>query len=108
MGIIAQLDEGDANGLFSQKKDYIKEFKHRFPKGKFSVSWDTLGVRKVIKLNFEIPQLIKQEQYFFFDQGVRFDLVYGVANAAEFEKCHKIALDSFGTIERQSPPKKKK
>jgi hypothetical protein len=108
MGVIAQLDEGELNGLFSQKKDYIKEFKRRFPKGRFVLSWDTLGERKVVKVDFEIPKLIKQEQYFFFDQGVRFDLVYGVANAGDFERYKKTALDALVTIQRQKQVKRGK
>jgi hypothetical protein len=107
LGIIAQLDDGDLNNLFSQKKDYIKDFRKRFPKGKFSVSWETLGGRKVVKVNFAIPQLIKQEQYFFYDQGVCFDLVYGVGSPVDFEKNNQLALDAFATIQRQKVAGKK-
>jgi hypothetical protein len=101
LGIIAQYDGSELNALFVDKKDYIKEFKRRFPRGKFSFAWDTLGERKVVKVTFEIPKAIKQEQYFFFDQGVRFDLVYGVSNAADYGKYEQAALDAFGTIQRQ-------
>ena len=107
LGIIAQHDGGEINNLFSQKKDYVKEFQRRFPKGKFSLSWDTLGQYKVILVNFEIPQLIKQKQYFFFDQGIRFDLVYGVGNFADFEKYNQIALSAFATVQGPKIPQKK-
>lgn len=101
LSVVAQLNKGELDELFAQKKDYVKDFQRRFPKGKFVLSWGTLGERKVIKINFEIPSMIKQEQYFFFDQGVRFDLVYGVVNAADFGKNRQAALDAFGTIQRQ-------
>jgi len=107
LGVIAQLDAGDIESLFLKKKDYIKDFKARFPKGKFSLVWDTLGERKVIKINFEIPGMIKQEQYFFYDQGIRFDLVYGVINFADFKKYNQSALDAFGMIQPQEMVKSK-
>ncbi len=105
--MIAQLNEGEPNELFAQKKEYVKGFQQRLPKGNFNLAWDKLGERKVIKVNFEIPKVIKQEQYFFYDQGVRFDLVYGVANAADFKSYKQAALDAFVTIQRQKPAPKK-
>ena len=107
LAIIAALDEGDLNDLFSLKNVYIKDYQRRFPKGKFSLAWDILAERKAIKINFELPRVIKQEQYFFYDQGVRFDLVYGVVNAADFKKYNQLALDAFVTVERQKPAKHK-
>ena len=101
LGVIAELNDGDLNDLFLQKKEYIKDYRRRFPRGKFSLFWDSLGKRKVVKINFEIPQVIKQEQYFFYDQGIRFDLVYGVGNSADFEKYNQLVLDAFATVQRQ-------
>jgi hypothetical protein len=100
LGVIAELNEGDLNDLFFQKKNYVKDFQRRFPKGKFSASWATLGNRKVIRVVFEMPQVVKQEQYFFYDQGIRFDLVYGVADPTDFKKYHQLALDAFATVQR--------
>ncbi|MFH0918309.1 MAG: hypothetical protein V1830_04160 [Candidatus Omnitrophota bacterium] len=108
LGIIAQLNERELNDLFSQKKEYIKDYQRRFPRGKFSLSWATLGKYKIVKINFELLRVIKQEQYFFYDQGVRFDLVYGVANFADFEKYKQVALDAFVTVQRQKPIKNKR
>jgi len=101
LGVIAGFNDGDLNNLFFQKKEYIKDYRRRFPKGKFSLSWATLNGRNVVKIGFEIPQVIKQEQYFFYDQGIRFDLVYGVGDSADFEKYNQLALDAFSTVQRQ-------
>ncbi|MDD5129831.1 MAG: hypothetical protein PHS66_02105 [Candidatus Omnitrophica bacterium] len=107
LAVIAQFNEGESNELFSQKKSYIKDFQQRFPNGTFTLTWDRLGERKAIKINFEIPKVIKQEQYFLFEQGMRFDLIYGVGNSADFKKYRQAALDAFVTVQRQEPVKGK-
>jgi hypothetical protein len=98
LGIIAELNGGNLNELFSQKQDFIKDYQLRYPEGNFALSWATLNGRNVIKMDFEIPAVAKQEYYFFYVMGTRFDLVYGVTNPANFEKYRQVALDAFSTI----------
>jgi hypothetical protein len=105
LAIIAGLNEGELNEFFEDKKIYIKDYQKRFPQGKFSLDFDTLGERQVVRIGFQVPRMIKQEQYFFFDQGVRFDLVYGVKDPADFKKYKQTALDAFITVKRMSPVK---
>jgi hypothetical protein len=108
LAVIASLNEGELNELFADKKIYIKDYQKRFPQGKFSLDWDTLGERQIVKIGFQIPRMIKQEQYFFFDQGVRFDLIYGVKNPADFKKYKQTARDAFMTVKRLGPVKNSK
>jgi hypothetical protein len=101
LGILAELNGGDLNELFFQKESFIKDCQLLYPEGKFVLSRATLSGRNVVKIDFEIPRVAKQEYYFFYDKGMRFDLVYGVADPADFEKYRQVALDAFSTIQPQ-------
>lgn len=107
LAIFAQLDDRELNQLFFDKKAYIKNYQQFFPQGEFSLDWDTLGERAVVRIILDLPSKVKQEQYFFYDQGVRFDLIYGVANREDFNKYRPRALDIFQTVRRQAPNKNK-
>ena len=98
LGIIAEPNGGNLNELFFQKQGLIKDYQLRYPEGKFVLSRATLAGRNVIKMDFEIPRVVKQEYYFFYEMGMRFDLVYGVANPANFGKYRQVALDALSTI----------
>ncbi len=99
LGILAELNGANLNELFFEKKSFIKDYQRRYPKGRFALSLVVLGVRNVAKVNFEIPRVVKQEQYFFYERGIRFDLIYGVEDPADFEKYYQVALDAFSTIQ---------
>jgi len=101
LGIIAGLDGGNLNELFIAKKGVAKDYQKRYPAGKFMASRDTLGGREVVRLDFEIPRVSKQEQYFFYYNGIRFDLIYGVADPADFQNYRQVALNAFSTIQPQ-------
>ena len=101
LGILAELNGGDLNELFSRKEGSLRNYRLRYPEGKFVLSRVTLSGRNVVKMDFEIPRVAKQEYYFFYDNGMRFDLVYGVADPADFEKYRQVALDAFSTIQPQ-------
>lgn len=101
LGIFAELNGGSLNELFFQKKGFIKDYQQRYPKGKFVLSWAILNGRNVVKIDFEIPRVVKQAHYFFYDLGIRFDLVYGVENPGDFEKYSQVVLDAFSTIQPQ-------
>jgi hypothetical protein len=101
LGILAELNGGDLNYLFFQKEDFIKDYQLRYPEGKFVLSRVTLSGRNVVKIDFEIPRVAKQEYYFFYEKGMSFDLVYGVEDPDDFEKYRQVALDAFSTIQPQ-------
>jgi len=101
--VIGQFGDGDLNDLFFRKKEYMEDFNRRFPGSKFSLDWDELAGRQVIKTYLEIPGVLKQVGYYFYDQGIVFDLVYGAGDAEDFQKYEQTALDAFVSVRRQKP-----
>lgn len=97
--ILAELDDGDLGSLFLMKKDLIRGHRQRYPEGTFEANMTRLGKFEAVGMDYEIPELSKKEFYFFYFDGIRFDLTYSVSNAADFARYRDTALNSFLSIE---------
>ena len=98
IGIIALPDNDSLGNLFAIKKEFIEDHKRRFPQGKFVLSKTTFDGFEALRIDFEIPEIIKEEFYFFFAEGMRFDLMYGARDSADFEKYRPAALGSLASL----------
>lgn len=101
MGVIAVLDSDNLGNLSLTKKEFVKDHAQRFPEGRFALSQETMCGFAILKVEYEIPKIAKEEFYYFFSDGVRFDLTYGTGNTEDFETYKSVALDAFCTLKIQ-------
>lgn len=107
IAIIAELDNDNLGNLYFLKKEFVDDHKRRFPEGTFVLSKNKLCDFTVLRIEFEISKVVKEELYFFFVDGVRFDLSYGASETSDFIKYKKTALEVLCSIKPQSRVKKK-
>jgi hypothetical protein len=101
IGIIAVLDNDNIGNLLLTKAEYVEDHKQRFPSGRFALSQETLCDFSVIKVEYEMPTILKEEFYYFFSDGVRFDVTYGVPDASDFETYKSVARDALCSLKPQ-------
>jgi hypothetical protein len=96
--LMAGLDDDNLGSLFLLKKDLAQELQQQHPDGTFDVNKSAICGFTAVSMDFEIPNVAKKEFYFFYFDGVRFDLTYSVAKEEDFQKYRNIAIESFSTF----------
>jgi hypothetical protein len=104
IGIVARPEEGNYLEILEEKKDYVAKRKLRFPQGKFAYSEVIICRAQAVKVGYEMPPVVKEEQYFFLAGGLQFNLSYGVVDPEDFFKYRQVALDAFATLEARQAP----
>ncbi|MDD5194809.1 MAG: hypothetical protein PHQ96_03925 [Candidatus Omnitrophica bacterium] len=98
IGIIALLDNDNIGSLLLTKTEFIEDHKQRFPQGTFALTQETICGFEILKVQYEIPKLVKEEFSYFFADGVRYDFTYGVGDAQDFEKYKNTVLETFCSL----------
>jgi hypothetical protein len=97
--VLAEPDKYDLESLFFLKKRWVKEHNVDYPNGLFAVKKTAICGFEAVKVDYDIPGIMKKELYFFYFDGVRYDLTYSVRRTEDFAKFRSIALESFSSLE---------
>lgn len=105
--IFAELDNSDLQLIYELKRDWVKELKKIYPEGIFAVETTMLNKIPAISLTYEIPRETKKQFYYFYYDGVLYNLVYSSKSIEIFEKFKPLADATIGSLKPVMRPLKK-
>lgn len=102
--LVAELDDYDLGMLYSSKKEYVEDQKKRFPEGDFLLSRVTLAGFPALKIDYRLLDALRGEVYYFYFDGLRFDLAYSGRSNRDFDYYHTEALAALTSIKPKKRP----